>query len=230
MSYEAIFQKSIDLRSFYDCFGETMPKRSEGCTTTHVETLLFSRLIQRFIDKPFWEYPLTIIYKDRPDFMMLFKEQCIGIEVTEQWSKNYGKALSMLEESQGLLMASDFSYSENEKKIKGHKIAKLVETRDITGPPVMGNSDDINWIKRTISTIEIKHQKYIKYPSFKSFNKNILLIFDVRPEFVRFEEITDTMLTKFYELGESTIFDTVICIDNQTITFDLKEKRFEIIC
>ena len=230
MDYEANFKTANELKSFYDCFGGKMPKRTEGCTTIHGETLVFSRLIQTLISKPFWEYPLTIIYKDRPDFRMLFNKQSVGIEVTEQWSKNYGQALSMLETSKGLLMPSDFTFSENEKKMKGHKIAKLVESRAITGPPVMGNMDDINWIKRTIFTIERKHKKYMKYPSFEKFDKNILLIFDVRPEYVRFEEITDKMLIQLYKLGESTVFDKVICIDRQTVSIDLKDKCFEIIC
>ena len=227
MKYEANFESSVKMKDFYECFVWKMPGRNNGRSTIHVETILFAEVILHYLTNPFWDYPVTVKYHDRPDFVIKSRKGHIGIEITEQWSKNFGHAMSMLESSNGFMEPSDFAYAKLEKKIKGKQINKLVSKQKLTGPPSMGYQEEINWVKRTIRTIERKDKKYSKYPKKNSFDSNILVIFDVRPECLAFEDVTLEMLTPLYSLAETTNFTKILCLDNHFVTIDLKKKKFE---
>jgi hypothetical protein len=122
---------------------------------------------------------------------------------------------------------SDFVYSDTEKNIKGKQIKKLVSKQMHTGQPSMGYQEEINWVKRTTRTITLKNQKYINYPKANEFDTNILIIFDVRPESLFFEDVSLEMLSPLFSLAETTKFTKIFCLDNHFVTIDLKEKSFE---
>jgi hypothetical protein len=228
MKYEATFNSSLEMKQFYDCFVWKMPSRCSGRSTIHVETILFADFILHFLKSPFWDYPVTVKYDDRPDFIIQSERGIIGIEITEQKSQSYGHAIAFLEKSDGFLEPSDFRYNDVEKKVKGKEIGKLVSKKQLTGPPSMGCQEEINWIKRTLRTTKLKHKKYINYPNYKEFNENYLIIFDIRPESPIFEGITSEMLNPLYSDGADTIFGKIFCLDSHIVSIDLKQKEFQI--
>ncbi|MHB1349257.1 MAG: hypothetical protein ACYCYR_05240 [Desulfobulbaceae bacterium] len=227
MKYTAIFNKSIELHDFYGCFIWKMKGRSCGRSTIHIENILFAEFILNYIDQPFWEYPVTIHYEDRPDFFLQSKAGKIGIEITEQKSANFGQALSMLESSNGWMSHTDFAFSENEKKLKGRHVAQLVSKTLLTGAPSMGHREEENWVKRTLDTMKDKEIKYKQYPNWNQFKDNLLIIFDVRPESIFFEDVTTKMLEPLYSYGKLSIFSSIHCLDSNFVTIDLKSQSFK---
>lgn len=230
MKYEAIFNSSKEMKNFYGCFKWKMRGRSNERSTIEVETILFAEVILHHLENPFWNYPVTVRYQDRPDFVIKSKKGYIGVEITEQWSKNYGQALSMLENSNGLLEPSDFPFLKVEKKIKGKDIAGLVSKQELTGSPSIGYKEEINWVRRTIRTIKQKNEKYTNYPESKDFDKNFLVIFDVRPESPNFKNVKKEMQSPLYSLAETLSFTKVMCLDSHFVTIDLKNQKFECEC
>jgi hypothetical protein len=102
-----------------------------------------------------------------------------------------------------------------------------VSKQKLTGPPSEGYQEEINWVKRTIRTIQLKNEKYIKYPDVDGYNENYLVIFDVRPESPFFKDVTQEMLTDFYLIAKTTVFSKVICLDSNFVTIDVEKQKFE---
>ncbi len=164
MKYEAIFYKADEVIQFYDCFLWKMNRRSEGRSTIEVENVIFTDFILNCIEFSKWKFPIKIKYDDKPDFVIESENVLLGVELTEQWSKNYGQALFLSENSNGFIEPSDFNIDSDIKKLKGKKVAELVSKRKLTGPPSMGYQEEVNWVKRTLTTANIKAQKYIGFP------------------------------------------------------------------
>jgi hypothetical protein len=206
-----------------------MRKRSEGRDTNEVEMKIFADFIINVPNKNLWSYPVKITHQDRPDFLIETTQKRIGIEVTEQWSKHFGKALSMSEHIDGFIEYSDFNLKNDNKKKSGKEIARLVSKTNLTGPPSMGYQEEENWIQRTINTIERKIKKFSSYPNNQSYDDNFLLIFDVSPEIPIFEDITPKMLCPIYSLRDSCTFSSVFFMDSHIGQIDLVNQTFKII-
>lgn len=226
MKYEAIFYKREEIQQFYDCFVWKMNRRSEGRSTIEGENVIFADFILNCIDFSKWNFPVKITYDDKPDFLIESENCLIGIELTEQWSKNFGHALFLSENSDGLIEPSDFNIDTDITKLKGKKVAELVSKRKLTGPPSVGYQEEENWVKRILLTANIKAKKYIEYKEYKNFHENYLVIFDVRPESPDLDDVTDEMLSPIYSLTKSTPFTKIFCVDGHIIEIDLKRKKF----
>ncbi len=231
-TFEKIFRTSNELLSFVQNIRKKgLPRRSEGRTTEQVESIILADFINYRIESPFWSYPITITHHDRPDFILSFEDKSVGIEITEQKTKHYGQALCFAEKKNGFYDPSFFRF-DRESKLKGKKtgkkVAELVNRPTLTGPPSMGNDEENNWIKRTVNTILEKNEKAINYPNINNFYDNILLIFDVTPETVIYDQFTDNMFTPLYDLHGAIIFDRVYCIDSRVINIDMKKRAFSI--
>lgn len=225
MKYEAIFHKEIEIQQFFGCFVWQMKHRSEGRSTIEVENVIFADFVLNCIDHSKFIYPLSITYNDRPDFVIKTEKKIIGVEITEQWSKNFGHAMSLSEHNDGFIELSDFNIDSDFKKLKGKKIAELVSKKKLTGPPSMGFQEEENWVKRTLKTTKNKTQKYKNYPNYKKFTDNYLVIFDVRPETPILDDVTEEMLSPLFSLKETTPFTKIFCMDSHIIEIDLIRKK-----
>lgn len=222
------FNDTNELKTFIQGIRKKgLPRRSEGRKPEHVESIIMADFIKYKLESPFWSYPVTITHHDRPDFILSFQDKSIGVEVTEQKTKNYGQAMYFAEKKDGFYEPSFFRF-DREKKLKGKEVADLVNKPTLTGPPSMGNDEEIYWIKRTVNTILGKNKTAINYPNTNSFYENILLIFDVTPESVRYDELKDSMFAPLYDLHGTIVFDRVYCIDSRVIDIDMKERKFSI--
>lgn len=226
MKYDAIFCAQHEIKQFYDCFVWGMNRRSEGRSKIEVENIIFADFLLNCIDHSRWNYPVTIKYQDRPDFVIKSGNEALGIEVTEQWSKNFGHALVLAENSDGLIESSDFNIKTDTKKLKGKHVAKLVSKKELTGPPSMGYQEEENWVRRTLNTVEIKAEKYLKFPDFENYSENYVVIFDVRPESPDLNDVTEDMLAPLYSLGKSSPFSKIYCLDSHILEIDLIKKTF----
>lgn len=226
MKYKAEFKNEEEVAIFFSYFLKQLPSRADGRTKLHVESAMFSNFILNSLRADLWSYPVTIDYSDKPDFEIKSSKGLIGVEITEQRTRNYGHALALLANSNGVLEKSDFEYSDSESKIKGSKLASLVAKKELTGSPSMGLKEERNWVRRTVNTALEKWKKYINYPKYKQYDLNILVIFDVRPESPAFEDLTERMKDELFSLSSHTDLSKIICIDSEYVTIDLVNRIF----
>jgi len=222
-----IFHTRIELQNFWKR-QLWIPSRTSGRSTADVEMATMARHVLNNIESPFWDYPVHVTHQDRPDFIVESGIGRIGVEVTEQWSRSYGHALALSENSDGFLEPSDFSFDGGDKKRTGKTLGKLVNKTRFTGPPTMGDHDERRWVSRTLETAERKAAKADRYPQASELDELHLCIFDVRPEFPRFDELTVRHMEPIYDSQISSVFSCVACIDSHVVNIDLKRKNFTV--
>ena len=225
------FSSKREVIEFYNRFDWKMRRRGEGRDTEEVEIKLFADFMLNVLEKDFWDYPVMVTHQDRPDYVIDSKHKHIGVEITEQWSKNFGQALAISDNVDDFVFIelSDFNINTDSKKISGKEIARLVSKGNLTGPPSMAYDEEKNWIKRTINTINRKSLKFAFYPNNEKYDESYLLIFDVRPETPIFKDITPAMLLPLYSLRTSCPFSNVFFMDSHLGQIDLVNQRFEIL-
>ena len=59
------------------------PPRAEGRTTEQVERWTICRFLASFAETGLFDYPVRIVHRDRPDFVLTTASECIGIEIRE---------------------------------------------------------------------------------------------------------------------------------------------------
>lgn len=59
-----------------------VPLRSEGRTSQHVEIYAIAHLMAT-LSPDYWKFPIELIHRDRPDFLLRTRGRNIGIEHVE---------------------------------------------------------------------------------------------------------------------------------------------------
>ncbi|MBW2632037.1 MAG: hypothetical protein JRC90_09835 [Deltaproteobacteria bacterium] len=173
------------------------------------------------IKKEILTFPLKVEYSDKPDFRIYSKSQTIGIEVTESSSPNFGHALALSENSDGIMDLGDFRFSESEEKKKRSEIERLLNKDKLTNPPWEGNSAEKEWVGRAKGVTLGKVKKFDGYPNHQNYHPKILLVFDVHSEPVDFKQMTDDLMSALFGCEEITrVFRYIVFIDNAIIFMD----------
>jgi hypothetical protein len=64
-----------------------VPARTQGRTTQHCERCATFRLLATLATADHFAYPMTMIHRDRPDFLLWFADRDVGLEFTEALSR-----------------------------------------------------------------------------------------------------------------------------------------------
>ncbi len=230
MKYTAEFNNIKELETFYCLFSNNMPGRAKDRSKIHRENVPFAKFAVLFSKCGWWDYPVRVEYSDKPDFRISSAKGTIGIEVTEQKSKNYGHALALSERCDGFIESSDFRYDPNEKRLNGKQLGELVSKKECNGPPSVGFMEENNWVLRSLDTAIGKVEQYKKYKQYEKYSQNVLLVFDVRPEFPQFTDITKAMLTPIFGNCEVVrLFQHLVFIDSKCVHIDLTSQKMRIV-
>lgn len=195
----------------------------------HDEFFTFFSFMHYSINKPFWAYPITIEYNDRPDFIIEYSDKKVSIEVTGQKANEWRYAMDKAEKLDTELGDTYFEGIGIEKSKIKYTDAEIKQKDNCSPPPSMGNNAEICWVERTKYTIIEKNKKAKKYPSVNSFSNHILLIFDLRPELIIPDALSERIFNNadFYQQCGKTLFERVVCIDGDIIDIDLNNKSFK---
>lgn len=83
-----------DKNSLLQILAETdidVPARTEGRRTEHTEKWIICRLLSTLASLNKLEYPVNLIHRDRPDFLLTIGSRNIGIEFTEAISRDFAE-------------------------------------------------------------------------------------------------------------------------------------------
>lgn len=196
----------------------------------HDENFTFFSFIKYSIDKPFWDYPLTITYNDKPDFQIGYDNKKVSLEVTRQKSKNFGHTLKLDKKyNPEYLDLGHFKYNvEKNKQYTTQELEDIICNKH-PAPPSMGFDDfPLNWLDRSIDTIQSKNEKMKKYPNIGTFTNHVLLVFDLAPEPINTLADKHFVTTNFYQKCSCTLFERIIFIDGHIIDVNIENKKVNI--
>lgn len=165
---------STDLLVWLKSQDITVPARTEGRRKEHCERYTAFRLLATLANN--FQYPLKILYQDRPDFLLHSGDKKIGIEITEAVSEELA-ATDAMAETMGIectLFMDHFKRGTPKRTVKERK--ELLKDQPMgVGWGDGGLSKD--WLLSVIDCIKTKTMD-LKKPGFNLYDLNFLSVYD----------------------------------------------------
>lgn len=153
----------------------SVPLRSEGRTSEQCERWSMCRMLATFADADLFTYPLNVVHRDRPDFLIQFASGECGVEITEVVPEN-AAAIDAYRENhdiEGTFFLQRFR--PGDARLRGKELrdrANSVEPSDGWA----GNSVELEWVDAAQAFIGEKIRKS-RSPGFDLFGENWLLMY-----------------------------------------------------
>ncbi len=157
----------------------SVPRRSEGRTKEHTERYAIAYLLSTLVGKGRLSYPLCLIRRERPDFLLILGTMQIGIEHTEAVPQNDAHRTVLREKGN----RPDQFFISHHHPGETRKSAKdLVEEIEANQPGNgwAGDSVETEWADAMFHFIEQKVAT-LRKDGFERFEQDWLLIYDNWP-------------------------------------------------
>ncbi|MBU1613594.1 hypothetical protein KKC87_04190 [Patescibacteria group bacterium] len=160
-------------------------------------------------------FPLSVVHRDKPDFLLEMNSLQIGIEHTESTSEQYKWALQLFEEyfPEGFFEPDFFRWG-SPKRTRNEILEIISKSQKyLHGDPYFGNSVEKNWVRWMFECIELKTKKLNKV-DFEKFSTNYLLIYDNLPQCTNKLELSSKWLYEklenYWDRKQGVIFTGII--------------------
>lgn len=199
-----------------------VPRRSEGRDTDHCEIYSIVGMLNTLPPHEL-SYPIQVVHRDRPDFLLKTATHQIGIEVTEAVSENTASMDKLRESEPDLADLKDdgtqFYFPRKavlgEKKIYAPVLRDMIRAKD-PGSGWIGNGAK-EWAEVMAHVVMSKVEKANK-SGFESFTQNWLLIYDNWDEPARRRDLADEcLLHMLRETSTFQMFDRVFVMDGREL-------------
>jgi len=165
-----------DLRRILAESDITVPQRTKGRTKDHIERYTMTHLLSALMGEGIAKYPLRLIHRDRPDFLLYMGEQRIGIEHVEAISENEAHRKVLRERGYGLEVYFISHKKPGEPRKKAKKLIEEIE-KNITGDGWEGDSVETEWAAAMLYFLKQKIAT-VRKEGFERFDEDWLLIYD----------------------------------------------------
>lgn len=154
----------------------TVPQRTKGRTKDHTERYAMAHLLSALLGAGIATYPIRLIHRDRPDFLLHMGGQQIGIEHVEAISANEAHRKVLRERGHGSEVYFISHKKPGEPKKKAKKLIEEIE-KNIAGDGWEGGSVETEWAAAMLYFLEQKTD-IARKEGFERFNEDWLLIYD----------------------------------------------------
>jgi hypothetical protein len=154
----------------------TVPQRTKGRRKDHTEKYAMAHLLSTLMGAGIAKYPVRLIHRDRPDFLLYMGEQRIGIEHVEAISENEARRKVLRERGHGPEVHFISHKKPGEPKKKTKKLIEEIE-KNIAGDGWEGDSVETEWADAMFYFYKKKIDT-VKKEGFERFDEDWLLIYD----------------------------------------------------
>ena len=161
----------------------TVPARTEGRTTKHCEKWTMFRLLATWAKCDRLSYPLTLTHQDRPDFLLCYGGQKVGVEFTEAVSEEWAEIDALLEHEGKSVLLSIENFKRGTPKRTASERRDIIQKQP-SGPGYGDDGMEIEWAL-SINDFVIRKTKDFNKQGFQKYTENWLLIRDELPVTVR---------------------------------------------
>jgi hypothetical protein len=157
-----------------------VPARTNGRTTQHTETWTICRLLSTLAITSRLAFPVSVIHRDRPDFLLQTPDAEVGIEVTEAISQQYAAYCALAERKfpDGFLEPAHSRWGA--PALTTDQMRKLLRQPKLTSDGWAGDRAEKEWALFIQSVVDAKLDK-LAHPDFKKFNQTWLSVYDNLP-------------------------------------------------
>jgi len=167
---------SSELREALARTSIAVPRRTSGRTKEHVELYSMAHLISTLMMGNRIIYPVRLVHRDRPDFMLSMGRRQIGIEHTEAISQNEAHKEVLRQKGCGPETWYISRELPGEPKKPYKKLIQEIETND-PGNGWEGNSPEREWADVMVYFVKDK-LNIVRKDGFDRFDEDWLIIYD----------------------------------------------------
>ncbi len=154
----------------------SVPARTEGRETEHCERWSICRFLATLATHKDIEFPVELLKRERPDFLLMQGGQCIGIEVTEITNSDYAKATTLPEANDEGSIIDPSLFKWNTPKRSLNELREIVSKKKLIGPGWEGDSVEMEYADAIYDVMSNKTVK-LRSKTFDKFSDNWLLIY-----------------------------------------------------
>jgi hypothetical protein len=186
----------------------SVPRRSEGRKKENSERYAIAHMLSALLGKDQLAYPLELIQRERPDFLLKANETQIGIEHTAAVPQNEAHKTVLRDRVDGPEVYFISHHQPGEAKKPAKELIQEIQANQ-SGPGWVGDSVEREWSEAMLHFVTGKIETLEK-EGFEKFERNWLLIYDnwSLPALDR-EKAAQFLLLK---IKESTCFDSFDCV------------------
>jgi hypothetical protein len=157
-----------------------VPLRSKGRKTEHTERYSLVSFLEAFHLENLFTFPFKVIFRDRPDVLIVLPKGNVGLEITEAIPEQLARAQYLLEKNfAGLRKLEPQFFGWDAPERNDEEILEILRKSQVQliGKPPYGNSIEDKWLIGIEKCITNKTKKLSK-PGFEKFKTTWLLIYD----------------------------------------------------
>ncbi|MCP3178336.1 hypothetical protein MJO47_14620 [Desulfuromonas sp. KJ2020] len=194
----------------------SVPRRSEGRTKEHAERYAIAHLLSALLGKDRLSYPLELIQRERPDFLIKENGVQIGIEHTEAVPQNYAHKTVLRYKIAGPKVYFISRHQPGEPRKPAKKLIEEIQANH-SGPGWEGDSVEREWTEAILYFVKNKIETLAK-EGFEKFERNWLLIYDNWPlPALDRKKIAQFLFPKIIESNCFDNFDSVYVITGNIV-------------
>lgn len=154
----------------------SVPPICNGRKTEHCERWSICRLLATLASREKIDFPMQLIKRERPDFLLANDDRQIGIEITEAINPEYAKAKTLPEAKVdgAIIDPSLFKWKTPARPLK--VLRSIISRQKLTGPGWDGSSVEIEYADAILDNIETKTKK-LHSEGYGRFSENWLSIY-----------------------------------------------------
>ena len=186
-----------------------VPARSQGRVTAHSEIWIACRFFSALAETSLIHYPLRLVHRDRPDFVLCSPQFRTGIEITEAVPEDKARVDVHSERDGRPVIRPVPFYRPGDSRRSQVEIRRVVDGQE-PPMPIMGNAIERNWVEVMLHYTELKHGRF-KNPDFDKHQHNWLLIYDNWPLGSSLDErgAAGMLAPKLCSIGQENFFDRI---------------------
>ena len=205
-----------DFRGHVRSLSGVVPARGKGRTADHTELYSLALLLGNPVIESELSFPVEVIHRDRPDFLVRMPNREIGIEHVEAVSQNEAMIASLREEGYGPECHFIRRSVPGEPVLTREQAIQEIEA-DKPGPAWCGDSPEREWAEAMAYFVKQKLERMRK-PGFKTFDENWLLVYDNwRVPAPDASESLAAFLARTDASSLRTAVDRLYVVDDQTL-------------
>lgn len=195
----------------------SVPPRTEGRTTEHCETWTICRLLATLVGNSRLVFPIQLIKRERPDFLLFTGDRCIGIEVTEAINEEYAKATTLPEADNDNFVIDPSLFKWDTPRRKLPELRRVVSCTKLTGPGWDGNTVEREYADAIFDVLTVKTEK-LRGEKFERFGENWLAVYcNITLPILRLDEASSLFMEKVYAYWSENGFSEVFVEKGDTI-------------
>jgi len=171
-----VANNDAELESVLRSIDISVPRRSEGRTKEHTERYAIAHMLSALLGKGRLSYPLELIQRERPDFLLKVNGVGIGVEHTEAVSQNEAHKTVLRDKVDGPEVYFISHNQPGEPKKPAKELIEEIQDNH-SGSGWAGDSVETEWSEAMLHFVKGKMETLAK-EGFEKFRQNWLLIYD----------------------------------------------------